>query len=463
MTSERPDTERAVRQWLAETAPDQAPASLREALEREVVRPAGHARPWPRLGHDGLRFAGRIAAALAILAIAGTGAYFYGTSRAKAPGAAVSASPTTSSDLSPQPTSSTGTGQLVGDWHLVDTSFLDDQPGAFQTGHLTQIASLASGGFVAFIYDSKFDETVVYRSGDGTTWDQAGTLPTQYATLTSVVESGGRVVAVGYASDSTALHATPMAWSSTDLHSWQAAVLPAPADTDATTLTAGPAGLLAVGYGISQSATSEVSFWRSSDGTSWQAVTPKGISMSGGIEDLNSSSAGYVARTADGKVHTWQSADGLTWTEAWTTGTADATEFYPMGGYDLPAPGGGFVTFAAGAPDFALWTSTDLTHWTEAGRLKSYGGTVSEFGSLPGGYVAAGLCDVNVPNCPHGLLGIWTSTDGLWWQLVPGITPLVDQSQNLMINSVITDGSHAIVVMRDESDRIHLLVGTERK
>ena len=70
---------------------------------------------------------------------------------------------------------------------------------------------------------------------------------------------------------------------------------------------------------------------------------------------------------------------------------------------------------------------------------------------------------MNQPYCPDGLLAVWTSTDGLWWQLVPGTTDLVDRNLGLEVNYVISDGRHAIVVTRDSSDQIHLLVGTELK
>lgn len=463
MTSEPSDMERVVRQWLAETAPDQAPASLREALEREVDRPPGRARPWPRLGHDGLRFAGRVAAALAILAMVGTGAYFYGTSRANAPGATGSPHPTASAESTHQASDTPGADQLVGDWHLVNTSFQDDQPGAFQTGHLTEIAALAAGGFVAFIYDSTVDETVVYHSGDGTAWDESGTLPTKNATLTSVAEWGGRVVASGYVYDSLARRATPMAWASTDLHTWHAAVLPAPANTGVDAVAAGPAGLLAFGYVISLQLPAVVTFWQSTDGLTWHTLTTKGLSTSGFVEDLSASSSGYVVRTDDGRPHAWQSVDGVEWTEAWTSTDLPATALYSMGGPTYKAPDGGYVTFGSGAGDSALWTSPDLAHWTMAGRMTSYGGIASSFGSVPGGFVGAGLCTVNQPYCPDGLLAVWTSTDGLWWQLVPGTTDLVDRNLGLEVNYVISGGRHAIVVTKDSSDQIHLLVGTELK
>ena len=45
MSGERQDPEQIIRNWLSDSAPDRAPASLREKLEDVTTRPAGHARP----------------------------------------------------------------------------------------------------------------------------------------------------------------------------------------------------------------------------------------------------------------------------------------------------------------------------------------------------------------------------------------------------------------------------------
>lgn len=471
MTGKPLDPEEVIRDWLTEAAPNRAPTSLRETLELEVSRPAGQARPRPRLGHDGVRLASRIAAALAFLAIVGTGAYFYGTSRTNRPGPGASASPTESAGVSHTASSSPGAAPLVGDWHLVDTQFVDDQPGALGGGHITTVVGLSSGGFVAFVFNPTLVKTVVFHSGDSTTWDEVGSLPTKNATVTSVTDSGGQVVAVGYAYDQVANVAAPIAWTSTDLQTWSAAVLSAPANNGAMMIKVAPNGFLVWGMELTQRTGLHFNFWISADGASWRAVAGPSLPAGAAVEDLSANSAGFVIRSSSqGLIQTWNSVDGAAWANAWTGPANSGRDYYSMGRPTLRAPDGTYVTLGfdttqpgASSEYPVTWTSGDLTHWTIAGRTQSEGGAPAVAASIPGGFLGAGWCGQNVAGCPNGSVAVWTSVDALTWNQIPGARAIVDSLGGLSPTGVASDGTHVIVVLTDNHDRIHLLVGTERK
>jgi hypothetical protein len=453
MTGQRQDPEQAIRQWLAEAAPERAPASLRKTLERETLHPAGQSRPWPRFPHTAVRYAGRIAAAVAILAIAGTGAYLYGTSRTTRPGQGLSTSPTETASSSPS------SAPLVGDWHMVETQWKDDM-----TGHVSPIVGLSSGGFAAFIFDRSLQETVVYDSKDGTSWADVGSLPTKDATVAAVSESGGQVVAVGWASDEVTDVATPIAWRSTDLHTWSAAILSAIANTGANMIKVAPAGFLVWGMELSQRTGLHFSFWISADGTSWRAITGPDLQAGAAVEDLSANSAGYVIRTnTEGLIETWHSVDGVAWTKAWTgpvsSGPAD---YYDMGRPTLEAPDGTYLTIGSTSSYQVLWRSGDLVHWTMAGRIQLDSRQLYDAASIPGGFIA-GSCGENAAGCENGSVAVWTSGDALTWHEAPGTAPVLDGLRGLSLSGFASDGTHAIVILRDDRDGIHLLVGTERK
>jgi len=447
---------------LEDTAPDHAPASIREALDKAVLDPAGRARPWPRSANERLRFAGRIAATLAILAIAGTGAYFYSASRSKAPSPGASAYPSGTVGPTSQASDTPGIDRLIREWHLVDTQMVDDQPGAFQGSRLSPVVALSSGGFVAFAFNPDLDQTFVFHSSDGTAWDHVGSLPTRHATVDSVADSGGLTVAVGYSYDAKADRAVPAAWTSIDLHVWNTAALPGPVNTGAMMVTAGPHGFLASGMELTQRSGLHFTLWMSADGTTWHTVAGPSLQAGAGVEDVSADSAGYAIRTAyAGAIKTWRSVDGDTWTEAWSRPADPAPTYFGMGRPVLKTSDGSYVTFGAGdSDDMVVWTSADLTTWTIAGQFTWLG--MSSFAAISGGFISAGNCVADGTSCTKTMTGIWTSVDGLDWTLDPGTTPLVDGS-GLIVNDVVSDGSHAIVVMRDNSDHLHLLVGTERK
>ncbi|HEX7490872.1 MAG TPA: hypothetical protein VF337_04110 [Candidatus Limnocylindrales bacterium] len=464
MSGERQDPEQVIRDWLADSAPDRAPASLRETLEDVTTRPAGNSREQLGARLPRLRLAGGIAAALAILAVVSSSVYIHATSNVAGPSAAESASLAT--PVGPTATASVGSEkQLVGDWHLVDTQMVDDQPGAFSQSMVTRVVGLSSGGFAAFVFDQAHDETVVYGSSDGTTWTSVGVLPTKHATVTSVTDKSGTVVAAGYAYDNAADTAVAIAWVSSDLRTWHASVLPASINVGVDMVAAGPGGFLAYGHDLTQqspgNATPSLLFWTSADGTTWRTVAGTGYPNAWPYH-LYTNADGYVAITnISGRIQSWTSVDGAAWIQSWTSPT-DSASYYSIGGPDMTTPDGSRVMFGS-ATNFSTnsvkWTSRDLVRWTMSpAQITPIGTDIGQAASIPGGLVSASWCDYGQATAAFCLI---TSSDGRAWQQVPVTSTLARVADSGMSSwGIVSDGAHVVVVLHDNGDGIHFLVGT---
>jgi hypothetical protein len=498
MTGQRPDPEQVIRDWLADSAPKRAPASLRETLEESTSRPAGHARLWSGAAGRGFRWAGRVAAAAAILAVAISGAYLYGNGPAKRPGSSPSASaaaivsPTntpraTPSSASPRPLSTIV--QLPGSsWRLVSGAFPQMVSPAWAPFQPTvfELTGGASVGFVAFVPSAAVVashrpgdailaafttagptaptswETRVYQSSDGVQWAERSALPSDTATVTAVAEFGGNIVAVGWTGETPNERATT--WTTTDLESWRAAEPPIPAHSDTYSdvfgIAAGPSGLLAWGNAGTASM-----FWLSDDGVAWTALAWSGLPAEAPIDELFGLSDGWAIRGfLSDRAAMWHSNDGARWTLTWTGPGMSQQESYALGPI-FKAPGGGFVSFggvamAPGGPaalpsDMLIWISSDELSWTKSARVKSPG-WISGFSTGPGGYVAAGVLAPGDPGVlPWGTLGVWTSQDGRSWQAANAVPPVA----SIEVVSVVGDGAHVVVTCVDDQGNVSLLVG----
>jgi hypothetical protein len=140
-------------------------------------------------------------------------------------------------------------------------------------------------------------------------------------------------------------------------------------------------------------------------------------------------------------------------------------EFYALGPI-AKAPDGGYMSFgcacmAPGGPpavpyDLIVWTSGNLTSWTQSARIPAPGWT-SGFAAVPGGFVTAGA------QPPDGMAGVeqwgplkvWTSADGRTWKPLAGF----EATGSIEVLSVVGDGTHAVVTYVDSSGGLHLLVG----
>ena len=488
MTGQRLDPEQIIREWLAESAPDRAPGSLRDAVEAATSQPAGRGRPWPRTEWRSLRFAGRVAAAIAILAIAASGAYFFSSFRAaspagpsESPSATASAAPSATStirpSLSPSPSATpiqpVRVTPLPGsNWSLVSGAF-PQMVNQIWTQYEKTVFALTSGGFVAFVPSAVTGtksqpnaatswETRVYQSPDGIGWTQRASLPNDTATVTAVAQSGDTIVAVGSTGETPSMTAT--AWTTTDLLTWHATALPAPAEAGAYStvyaVASGPAGFLAWGY-----VGTSTRFWISADGLSWTSIAPSGLPADGPIDALYWVSDGWLIRGfLSDRAAVWHSTDGATWTRSWTGPGPSGMEFYAMGPV-FKASGGGYVSFgvAGMAPggqaempyDTLIWTSRDGLSWTISARVSSPG-WVAGYAAGPGGYIAAGVLAPGDPILlPVGLPAVWTSKDGRVWKAVAGL----ESMGSIQVLSVVGDGAHVVVVCVDQAGNVQLVVG----
>jgi hypothetical protein len=497
MTGQRPDPEQVIRDWLADSAPKQAPASLREALEDATSRPPARARSWSFARGRHLRWAGRVAAAAAILAVAVSGAWLYGNGQTTSPGTAPSASvvaagsPTSKPQVTASPSNpgpSATVTQLPGsNWRLVSGAFpqmfapawTQYEPTVFEVidgssvfvAFVPEVGGAASGRSADALplgYATEGQslpnswQTLVYQSSDGVTWTERSVLPSDAATVRAVSGSGGNIVAVGWTGETPNERATT--WTTTDLESWRAAEPPIPAHSDTYSyvfgIAAGPSGLLAWGNAGTASM-----FWLSDDGVAWTALAWSGLPAEAPIDELFGLSDGWAIRGfLSDRAAMWRSNDGATWTLTWTGPGMSQQESYALGPI-FKAPGGGFVSFGGvamspGGPaalpsDMLIWISSDELSWTKSARVKSPG-WISGFSTGPGGYVAAGVLAPGDPGVlPWGTLGVWTSQDGRSWQAVANI-PSVNSIEVL---SVVGDGAHVVVTCVDDQGNVSLLVG----
>jgi hypothetical protein len=487
MSERRVDPEQVVRDWLAGSTPDRAPASLKAAVAEVTSRPAGHAPPWPRAGWRSFRLAGRVAAAVAILAIAGTGAYFYGSFRANSPAgplespsatASATASATSAIAASPAPSRSPSPSaalprpvvtQLPGStWSLESGAFPEVVKPTWSQYEKTVFA-LPSGGFVAFVPSAGDGaspqpgatttwETRVYQSANGIDWVQRASLPGATDTVTAVAQSGDTIVAVGSTGE-TPSTTTAMAWTTVDLLTWRPAQLPAHpgagAYSTALAVAGGPLGFLASGY---------TEFWTSADGLSWTPVVTSGAPEFAWTDGLHAVPDGWVINGyLSDRAASWHSLDGVRWTQAWTGPAPQGLEFYALG--PILRAGSGYVSFGVagmgpGGPsdkpyDTLIWTSPDGLFWTISARVPTPG-WISGYAAGPGGYVAGG---VRAPGdqliLPTGSVAVWTSKDGRSWKAIAGL----DSIGSSQVVTVVGDGAHVVVVCVDQNGNVQLVVG----
>ncbi|MGA3056582.1 MAG: hypothetical protein ABSE70_00890 [Candidatus Limnocylindrales bacterium] len=448
--------EKAIRVWLARSAPGQAPASLRETLESVTATRPGSRRP--RLWLAG-RAASLVGAAAAVVILAVVVASVFTYSRSPIGQSSPMPSSTASSSTAPTPTSRTAPGSH---WRLV-VDQLPSMEGEASPGGPTVFAR-PEGGFVAFVLrqDKDFNpESDVLTSSDGSVWTMQSTVP---GSVEAVAYSGDMAVAVGCSNYGGAGSGTNSfeAWTTSDFKTWQSAILPAPSgDLECVSgLAVGPAGYLA--WTFAQSASPDL-MWRSADGTSWQRVTAAGLPWNASVLQLISVSGGYAIEGFLGdRAATWFSPDGVTWTQAWTGPAPLGYEYYRLGPV-LEATGGGYVSF--GSVDetsrLPVWTSQDGLHWTLSQTLSQSEapgqGRLASVGKGPNGYVAAAGGSIDTATSPAGPPRVWTSTDGRSWQ--PETLPAAVSTMSADLAWVVSDGTYVVIVCVIHNDNtIFLLV-----
>jgi hypothetical protein len=469
MTGQRLDAEQVIREWLADSAPDRAPASLKETLESATSQPAGRVTPWPGAGGHRLRFAGRVAAAVAILAVAVSGAYLYGNGRSPTRGASPSASaaaigsPTNTPQATPPPASprpqSTVTQLPGSNWRLVSGAL--PAPDLTVYGWYEQpLFALPSGGFVALSPIASGDVRV-FASADGISWDELAEMPTNGATVTDITESGGTIVAVGWVQGKGPASDSAIAWTMSDGHVWHAITLSPEDGSAADHVAAGPVGFLVSGAGPGG-----FELWASNDGAGWHTVVSSGIPSDVYEPALFGNDHGYVmAQLFQPRV--WHSTDGVRWTETYHAPVLSGLSSNYMGAI-LNAPDGSYRSFGGvytgtgiavpGPVNRQIWTSPDMTHWTMSGGVKDPG-SIDGFASVPGGFVMAGTQPGSAGSSgdldPLGPLGVWTSSDGRSWKPLPGLSSLPESH----VLAVVGDGTQVVIAVVDQQGNLQLLVG----
>ncbi len=493
MSSKRPDAEQVIRDWLADSAPDRAPASLRDTLEDVTSRPPEHPGPWHNAMQRQFTLVARAAAAVVAMVLVATSAYLYANGRAAAPGpdhgtappspsasmcpvaggasAACVASTSPSLAISPSPTTGATPSPTIGatpsetvtqlpgsSWNLVSGAL--PPPTMAQFGYEQPLFVLPSGGFVA-LGTADSGGVPVFVSADGISWGRLAELPAGGATVNDITQSpAGAIVAVGTVQGESGGLDSAVAWTMSFGHSWQTTELSTADGSSADHVAVGPGGFLASGSGP----TGGTAIWASADGTAWHAVAVSGISSDVNQPALSSNATGYVlAQSMPAQV--WYSADGTRWTETYHAPALSGMSVYYMGPI-VKAPDGSFRSFGgiytgtgegqpiAALEDTTIWTSTDMTRWTMTGSVKTPG-----WGGDPvpiaGGFAMAGTETQPAYTPVNGPLGVWTSANGRIWKPLPGLSSL-PESQVL---AVVGDGKHVVVAFVDPTGNLELLVG----
>jgi hypothetical protein len=213
---------------------------------------------------------------------------------------------------------------------------------------------------------------------------------------------GSHLVGVGTAGGNR-----PAAWESVDAGATWSPAWTGEAGTVAG-VAAGPTGLVAVGWtgGEDEAGSpSRAAVWRSPDGSAggWQPVAATGLEGAAALHDVVADGAGLVAvgrdvndDADDGDGGIWRSDDGGTWRRAATAGLGGPgrQELHRL----IRLADGRWLALgrqmrgAQMTP--AVWTSPDLSTWTETDGHPSDGGGVPSVWGLAvlddGAVVAAG-------------------------------------------------------------------------
>jgi hypothetical protein len=471
MTGKPLDPEEVIRAWLADSVPNRAPSSLKETLEDATSEPAGNAQPWSRSRVGRFRLAGRMAAAVAIIAIAASGAYLFESGRATPPGQGTgspSGLPTAMTSATGAPGASPSTSitalqpkvtRLPGStWNRV-TGVMPAPTMALYGWTGPQFFALPSGGFVA-LSPADSGNMRVLSSADGITWNEGLQLPAGGAIVTDVTESGGTLVAGGYVPGTGPALGAAMAWTMAAGQAWIATPLSTANWSIASHVAVGPAGFLVSGYAPNQ-------LWASADGIGWHAIVATGISSDVHADALLGNGTGYIlAQLMPPEV--WHSTDGVRWTKTYQAPALSGISTYYMGSI-MKAPDGSYRAFGGiytgtgiaipNAPlgDTTIWTSPDLIHWTMSGPIKTPGW--GAFVPIAGGFAVAGIQTYSAD--PNALepLGVWTSGDGRTWKPLAGVSSL----PHCQVVAVVGDGSHTVIAFVNPQQQIELLVGDALK
>lgn len=314
-----------------------------------------------------------------------------------------------------------------------------------------ELTSVVAGGpgLVAVGEDRGRNAAAVWTSTDGTSWQRVPHDDEVFgdATMYAVTTGGPGLVAVG----SHAFQGFPIAWTSTDGTTWQRQpdeVAALENRGQMLSVVAGGPGLVAVGHGGSRQA----AVWTSTDGTTWQQVPHDDALFGGddGTQVLNSVTVGGPGLVAVGHsldpyhALVLTSTDGTTWRRVPDDQEAFASPqllSVTSGGPGMVAVG--YDVLAAGS----VWTATDGNSWQRVPPDAAAFGELGPHQTILHAVTAGGPGLIAVgeyfdTDTLTRTAAVWTSTDGIAWQLVPDDEAVFgQQSDDQWMNAVIPGGA----------------------
>jgi hypothetical protein len=296
-------------------------------------------------------------------------------------------------------------------------------------------------------------DATVWTSPDGTTWsrvpDESSVFQDESGGVTwmsSVVDAGSVLVAVGGRDKCCKYDASAIVWTSPDGITWSRAPHNETVFDGASmnSVTTGGPGLVAVGDGErGDDEHSDVVVWTSPDGITWSRVPHDNAAFDGasmvsvvaGAFGLVAVGTGWddVAVGADwdeGRAAVWTSPDGITWSRVRSDETVfgknTAMKSVTIGGPGLVAVGRDWSDGASAA----VWTSTDAITWSRVPDDEAVFASPDQYEmddviAAGPGLIAVGS-ESQGEECEQcsfrdGANGaaVWTSPDGITWSRMP--------------------------------------------
>jgi len=209
---------------------------------------------------------------------------------------------------------------------------------------------------------------------------------------------------------------------------------------------AGGPGLIAVGSGTNGTEGGRAAIWTSPDGEDWDLVTLEGRAARGRLTSVTAGPAGFVAvggECCPDRAAVWTSQDGLAWQRVGDQGSFDGAVMT-----STTAWAGGLVAVGCvvdlECTGTAVWTSSNGTDWSRVALGRDIGaaylGDITASGEV---LVAVGTTDRDQPGPP----AIFVSLDAQTWTRadVPSVP---------MALSSVTAGTDGIVAVGRSLDEL---------
>ena len=259
-----------------------------------------------------------------------------------------------------------------------------------------------------------------WLSNDGQTWSRAPGLDApEESLMTAVTVSPARIVAVG------GIAAQAAAWTSANGSSWSSSHVGKPSIQGQARMAAvvGWRGGYVAGGDVEPTPSDHHAvLWTSDDGSSWTAL-PDGPQFDGGsVTGITAGpselvAVGYILEPSGStQAAAWWSTDGRTWIEApGGSAFADAR----INAVVVGGPGYVAVGSADDIGSAAVWTSTDGRTWKRAPSGGGFSGgglrvSMASVAAMSGALVAVGSRD----DAGNGSPTVWVSPDGVAWRRV---------------------------------------------